>query len=55
MEKAYHAQQAGAKAILVYDDRSESLLTMAAPEDQPEIAKLRDNIEIPTALIQQVN
>ena len=55
MEKAYHAQQAGAKAVLVYDDREESLLTMAAPEDKPEIAKLRDEIEIPTSLIPRVS
>ena len=55
VEKAYHAQQAGAKAVLVYDDREESLLTMAAPEDKPEIAKLRDEIEIPTSLIPRVS
>lgn len=28
---------------------------MAAPEDKPEIAKLRGDIEIPTALIQNVS
>ena len=54
MEKAYNAEKAGAKAILVMDDREEQLLTMAAPEDHPEIAKLREDITIPTALIRRV-
>jgi len=35
------------------DYQDERLLTMAAPEDRPEIAKLRDDITIPTALVQQ--
>jgi len=55
VEKAYNAEKAGAKAILVMDDREEQLLTMAAPEDHPEIAKLREDITIPTALIRRVN
>ena len=54
MEKAYNAERAGAKAILVMDDREEQLLTMAAPEDHPEIAKLREDITIPTALVRRV-
>ena len=54
VEKAYNAEQAGAKAIMVMDDREEQLLTMAAPEDHPEIAKLREDISIPTALITKV-
>lgn len=54
VEKAYNAEKAGAKAILVMDDREEQLLTMAAPEDRPEIAKLREDISIPTALIRRV-
>eukprot|EP00884_Botryococcus_braunii_P018971 jgi/Botrbrau1/5758/Bobra.0134s0028.3 len=52
IEKAYNAEQAGAKAILVADYKDERLLTMAAPEDRPEISKLKDDISIPTALIQ---
>lgn len=36
------------------DDREEQLLTMAAPEDRPEIAKLREDITIPTALVSRV-
>ena len=54
MEKAYNAEKAGAKAILVMDDRQEPLLTMAAPEDHPEIAKLREDITLPTALVRKV-
>ncbi len=45
--QAYNAEKAGAKAIVVMDYRDERLLTMAAPEDRPEIAKLRDDITIP--------
>jgi hypothetical protein len=52
--QAYNAEKAGAKAILVADYKDERLLTMAAPEDRPEIAKLKDDITIPTALIQLV-
>ena len=55
VEKAFNAEKAGAKAILVMDDREEQLLTMAAPEDHPEIAKLREDITIPTALIRRVS
>ncbi len=55
MEKAFNAEKAVAKAILVMDDREEQLLTMAAPEDHPEIAKLREDITIPTALIRRVS
>ncbi|KAK9840728.1 hypothetical protein WJX81_000565 [Elliptochloris bilobata] len=52
IEKAYNAEKAGAKAIIVTDYKDERLLTMAAPEDRPEIAKLKDDITIPTALVQ---
>lgn len=54
IEKAYNAEQAGYKGILIYDNVDERLLTMAAPEDRPEIAKLADDISIPTALLTQV-
>ena len=54
VEKAYNAEQAGARAVIVMDDREEQLLTMAAPEDRPEIAKLREDITIPTALVSRV-
>lgn len=55
IEKAYNAEKAGFKGILIYDNTFERLLTMAAPEDRPEIAKLADDISIPTALLTQVH
>ncbi|KAK9799792.1 hypothetical protein WJX73_009230 [Symbiochloris irregularis] len=54
IEKAFNAQQAGAKAILVMDDRDESLLTMSNPEDRPELAKLKNDINIPAGLVRKV-
>lgn len=51
MEKAYHAQNAGAKAVIVADNLSEDLLTMASPEDRPELAPLIAKLNIPTVLI----
>ncbi|KAL3145489.1 hypothetical protein ABBQ32_003313 [Trebouxia sp. C0010 RCD-2024] len=51
IEKAYNAEKAGFKGVLIYDNVDERLLTMAAPEDRPEIAKLADDITIPTALL----
>ncbi|CAL5228469.1 g11610 [Coccomyxa viridis] len=51
VEKAYNAEKAGAKAIIVADYKDERLLTMAVPEDRPEIAALKNDITIPTALI----
>ena len=54
IEKAYNAEKAGFKGILIYDNVNERLLTMAAPEDRPEIAKLADDITIPTALLTRV-
>ena len=52
-DQAYNAEKAGAKAIIVADYKNERLLTMAVPEDRPEIAKLKNDITIPTALITQ--
>ncbi|KAK9804303.1 hypothetical protein WJX72_005862 [[Myrmecia] bisecta] len=51
VEKAWNAENGGAKAVLVADYKDEKLLTMAAPEDRPEISKLKNDITIPTALI----
>lgn len=51
VEKAWHAQQAGALALIVADTVRENLVTMAVPENQPELAALVDKITIPTALI----
>ncbi len=36
------------------DYKDERLLTMAVPEDRPEIAALKNDITIPTALITEV-
>ncbi len=52
--QAYNAEKAGAKAIIVADYKDERLLTMAVPEDRPEIAALKNDITIPTALITEV-
>lgn len=54
VEKAYHAQLAGAKAVIVADNIQEHLLTMAIPEDRPDIAALVPKIAIPVALVQKV-
>ena len=54
LAQAYNAEKAGAKAIIVADYKDERLLTMAVPEDRPEIAALKNDITIPTALITQV-
>ncbi|KFM28703.1 Vacuolar-sorting receptor 1 [Auxenochlorella protothecoides] len=53
VEKAYHAQLAGAKAVIVADNIQEHLLTMAIPEDRPDIAALVPKIAIPVALVQK--
>ena len=37
--------------MIVADYKDERLLTMAAPDDRPEIARLQDDISIPTALV----
>ena len=52
--QAYNAQNAGAKAILIVDNVEESLLTMSNPEERPEIAKLKNDITIATALVKKV-
>ena len=54
VEKAWHAQQAGAKAIIVADHTQEGLVTMAVPEDNPDVAALVSKISIPTALVTKV-
>ena len=53
--QAYNAQKAGAKAILIIDNVDESLLTMSNPEERPEIAKLKNDVTIATALVQKVS
>ncbi|THG20946.1 hypothetical protein TEA_006621 [Camellia sinensis var. sinensis] len=45
--KAWNAQNAGAAAILVEDDRVETLITMDIPEDEVKRADYLQNISIP--------
>ena len=52
--QAYNAERAGAQAVIVMDNIQEQLLTMSNPEERPEIAKLKADVTIPTALIQKV-
>lgn len=52
VEKAWHAQRAGADAVLVCDNRAEDLITMARPAGAaPEIDGLVDEVDVPTALL----
>ena len=53
VEKAFNAQKAGAKAVIVADHTQEHLITMAIPEDRPDIAALVPKINIPTVLVQK--
>ena len=52
--QAFNAERAGAQAVIVMDNIQEQLLTMSNPEERPEIAKLKADVTIPTALIQKV-
>ncbi|GMP51500.1 hypothetical protein CsSME_00017704 [Camellia sinensis var. sinensis] len=51
--KAWNAQNAGAAAILVEDDRVETLITMDIPEDEVKQADYLQNISIPATLIRK--
>lgn len=52
--KAWNAQNAGAAAVLVADDRDEPLITMAsAATTDTSIAEYLQNITIPSALIEK--
>lgn len=48
--KAWNAQNAGAAAVLVADDKVETLITMDTP-DEGKYSDLTQNITIPSALI----
>lgn len=48
--KAWNAQNAGAAAVLVADDKVESLITMDTP-DEGKYSDLTQNITIPSALV----
>ncbi|KAJ6407658.1 hypothetical protein OIU84_011030 [Salix udensis] len=49
--KAWNAQNGGAAAILVADDKAEPLITMDTPEEENANADYLQNITIPSALI----
>lgn len=49
--KAWNAQNAGAAAVLVIDDKAEPLITMDVPEEEIGNADFLQNITIPSALI----
>ncbi|EPS73119.1 hypothetical protein M569_01632, partial [Genlisea aurea] len=49
--KAWNAQNGGAAAIIVADDRNEPLITMDTPEEEDSTADYVMNISIPSALI----
>ncbi|CAN6453795.1 unnamed protein product [Victoria cruziana] len=51
--KVWNAQQAGAKAVLVVDDRDEPLITMESPEEESQSEAYVRNITIPSALIER--
>ncbi|GER46207.1 vacuolar sorting receptor family protein [Striga asiatica] len=51
--KAYHAQLAGASAVLVADTMDEPLLTMDSPEESSDSEGYVDKINIPSALIER--
>lgn len=51
VEKAYHAQRAGAAAVIVADTKPEPLITMTTPRDNPTVQELVPEIGIPTALV----
>ena len=56
LEKAWHAQLAGAAAVLVVDNVEEDLLTMANPtagQGGAAAAELASRIDIPSALVRK--
>ena len=50
-KKVWNAQNAGASAVLVVDDKDEPLITMDLPREDDEAANYIQNITIPSALI----
>ena len=56
LEKAWHAQLAGANAVLVVDNVDEDLVTMANPtagQGGAAAAELESRIDVPSALVQK--
>ncbi|XP_035823557.1 vacuolar-sorting receptor 3 isoform X1 [Zea mays] len=52
-KKVWNAQNAGASAVLVVDDKDEPLITMDLPREDDEASKYIQNITIPSALIDE--
>lgn len=50
-EKAYYAEKAGAKAVLIMDNKVEPLLTMSKPQSSEELQSIVDAVTVPTVLI----
>jgi len=53
LEKAYNAQEAGADAVIIIDDRDEGLMTMSTPGRTNAFGVLSDELRIPSSLIQK--
>ncbi|KAG0525409.1 hypothetical protein BDA96_06G054100 [Sorghum bicolor] len=53
-KKVWNAQNAGASAVLVVDDKDEPLITMDLPREDDDAAKYIQNITIPSALIDKI-
>jgi len=53
LEKAYNAQEAGADAVIIVDDRDEGLMTMSTPGQENRFGPLSDKLSIPSSLIQK--
>ena len=53
MEKAYNAQEAGADAVIIIDDRDEGLMTMSTPGRTNAFGVLSEELRIPSSLIQK--
>jgi hypothetical protein len=51
--KVWNAQQAGAAAVLVADNKHEDLITMDSPEEDPSASQYLQKISIPSALIEK--
>lgn len=51
--KVWNAQNAGAAAVLVTDDKVEPLITMDSPDEDNTAAEYLDKITIPSALIEK--
>ena len=56
VEKAHHAQEAGAAAVIISDDVDEPLITMAGPQRRDgRYEDLAKNVTVPTVLVSQLS